>query len=280
MYYLIGIDGKEYGPVTAEVLQQWIIEGRADDTLRARPAEGTEWKSLKDFPEFAEVLAAKAPPPPPPVPVHIRGLAYAESILSQDYQLDIGACITRGWETLKANFWVALGGVLLVFLAELGLGLLTIQNRYLSTIVSFLLGGVFNGGLLYFFLKLVRGERTEVADAFSGFRLAFGPLMLAGVVTSIFILMGMFLLIIPGIYLSVAWVFTTLLVIDKKLDFGLAMELSRKMVTKHWWRVFVLILAMLVIAVAGFAALGVGIFIALPVAQGALVSAYEQIFSP
>ena len=42
------------------------------------------------------------------------------------------------------------------------------------------------------------------------------------------------LCILPGIYLGVAWIFTEALVIDKKLEFWPAMELSRKVVSRHW----------------------------------------------
>ncbi len=30
MYKIIGADGKEYGPVTAEQLKQWIADGRVN----------------------------------------------------------------------------------------------------------------------------------------------------------------------------------------------------------------------------------------------------------
>jgi hypothetical protein len=66
MYKIIGADGKEYGPVTVEMLRQWIAEGRANAQTRVR-AEGTsDWKSLSEFPELgAELTAAAAVPPTP-----------------------------------------------------------------------------------------------------------------------------------------------------------------------------------------------------------------------
>ncbi|MGO8674569.1 MAG: DUF4190 domain-containing protein [Limisphaerales bacterium] len=61
MYKLIGADGKEYGPITAEVLRQWIAEGRADARTRVIEDGGTEWKTLAETPELSGLLAA-APP--------------------------------------------------------------------------------------------------------------------------------------------------------------------------------------------------------------------------
>jgi hypothetical protein len=48
--------------------------------------------------------------------------------------------------------------------------------------------------------------------------------------------------IIPGIYLQVAWAFAIALVADKRLEFWGAMELSRKVVTRVWFRIFGLLL--------------------------------------
>lgn len=66
MYKIIGADGQEYGPVTPEQLRQWITEGRADAQTRAQTLGTTDWKSLKDFPEFAPLFAAPPPAPTPP----------------------------------------------------------------------------------------------------------------------------------------------------------------------------------------------------------------------
>ena len=53
MYKIIGADGKEYGPITAEQLRQWIAEGRANAQSKIRLEGTTEWKPLSEYPEFA-----------------------------------------------------------------------------------------------------------------------------------------------------------------------------------------------------------------------------------
>src|ERR1017187_9093753 len=74
MYRIVGKDGLQYGPVTAEQGRGWIAEHRATAQTLAQ-ADGTEeWKPLGLFPEFAADLkpppvSASAPPtitaPPP-----------------------------------------------------------------------------------------------------------------------------------------------------------------------------------------------------------------------
>ncbi len=70
MYKLIGADGKEYGPISAEIVRLWIAEGRANGLTRVLPENATEWKLLRDLPEFAASLpAGPAPGTPAPFPV-------------------------------------------------------------------------------------------------------------------------------------------------------------------------------------------------------------------
>ena len=68
----------------------------------------------------------------------------------------------------------------------------------LSTVYSILVSGAFTFGLTVFFLDLVREKKTDVGSVFSGFGYYFKTLGLY-VVRSVFILLWMLLLIVPGI---------------------------------------------------------------------------------
>jgi len=62
MFKIIGADGKEYGPISADQLKQWIAERRVDAQTRVLADGTTEWKPLGSLPEFA---SANRPGPPP-----------------------------------------------------------------------------------------------------------------------------------------------------------------------------------------------------------------------
>ncbi|MGO8839186.1 MAG: DUF4190 domain-containing protein [Limisphaerales bacterium] len=62
MYKIIGIDGREYGPVAAGQLRQWIAEGRANAQTQVLAPGAAAWKSLGALPEFAGYFAPPAPP--------------------------------------------------------------------------------------------------------------------------------------------------------------------------------------------------------------------------
>ncbi|MSU46593.1 MAG: RDD family protein [Lacunisphaera sp.] len=63
MFTIRGADGKEYGPVTADTVRQWIATGRANAQTGARREGGTDWKTLGDYPDFAA--------PPPAIPLRV-----------------------------------------------------------------------------------------------------------------------------------------------------------------------------------------------------------------
>ncbi len=65
MYKIIGADGKEYGPITTEVVRQWIAEGRANGATKVLLENTTEWKNLGEMAEFAAALNVAASPAPP-----------------------------------------------------------------------------------------------------------------------------------------------------------------------------------------------------------------------
>ncbi len=79
MYIIRGADQNQYGPVTADVLRQWMAERRVDAQTLARTEESSEWKPLGSFPELQTdppLLAALTPGRP-----ERNGLAVASLIL-------------------------------------------------------------------------------------------------------------------------------------------------------------------------------------------------------
>src|SRR6478609_2448985 len=61
MFKIIGVDGKEYGPVSLDQLRQWLAQARVNGDTKVKAEGDTEWQSLKALPELAE-LFAKPPP--------------------------------------------------------------------------------------------------------------------------------------------------------------------------------------------------------------------------
>ena len=65
MYKIIGADGQQYGPVSAEELRAWIAAGRANAHTMTQAEGSPDWKPLANYPEFSGV--ANMPPYAPPL---------------------------------------------------------------------------------------------------------------------------------------------------------------------------------------------------------------------
>ena len=274
MYKIIGADGREYGPVAADQLRQWIREGRANAQTKVQPEGSAAWSTLGEVPEFADTLrAVGATPSVPPVLGAVDPEALAAQILARDYTIDIGRCIGRGWELVKKDFWLLVGASFIGGLIAGGFGL-----PWVGAIIALFVGGPMMGGVYALYLKRIRGQPAMFGDAFLGFSVAFVPLMLARMVSVFLTGLGFLLCALPGIYLTVSWVFVLPLVIDKKLDFWPAMELSRRVVTKHWWLMLGFLIVCGLVVLAGLLACCVGVFVTMAIAQAALMYAYEDIF--
>lgn len=312
MFTIIGGDGKEYGPATVEQIRAWIGDGRANLDTQARRTGEDQWRRLGDYPEFSST-GEPQPPPTGSAPVPAAGptasstfAVDANDLIARATKLDIFGCIQRGWTSGRANFWPLLGVSILVGLCAAIAGSIPL----IGILSSLLLNGVFYGGLYFYCLKKVRGESTELGDAFSGFSVCFVPLMLTTLVSVVLTVLGFFLLILPGIYLVVAWFFAYLVVREKLLPFWDGMELTRRVVTAQWWRVFGLFLMLMLVSmafmivpgalflggslatqagptaagIAMFALGGIGLAIAvcvlIPFYTATLMHAYDDLFNP
>jgi hypothetical protein len=297
MYKIIGADQKEYGPISNEQLRRWVIEGRLNAQTQARAEGETEWKPLSEFAEFADVL--RTLPAASTSSASGSGGVPPEAVLSRDYSLDIGYCLARSWELIKRNFWPVVGISCLIMIISfainqvLGLASRPVfkdifqEHRATPGGIAIVLGTsllgspiytLLMGGLFKYYLKIIRAENATIGDAFSGFSPAAGQLILLGLVNGFLTTLAYMLCILPGIYVSVAWIFALPLVIDRNLPFWDAMELSRKMVTKHWFIVFAFLLVMGLVTMCGIFACCLGIFVTVPIASVAILYAYEDIF--
>jgi hypothetical protein len=233
MFTIIGADQKEYGPVTADEIRQWIKDGRADGRTLGKLDGTGEWKPLAAFAEFASLTAAAGAPPR-------IAPAYSNDpntpVLALEPNFVVGECLRNGWSLLMNNFGVLLGGTLLFWLIDL--------VRYLPyvNLIHVFIEGVLYGGLYMLFLKRLRGQPAKVGEVFSGFGMPFVQLLLVGFLTSLITGLAYFACVLPSIYFKIAWIFSLVLVIDKRLEFWTAMELSRRVVTRVWFKVFVLAL--------------------------------------
>lgn len=303
MYTIIGADGAEYGPVSEAQVRAWMQAGRADLHTRIRRSGETEWSTIADLPEFTGT--SHEPPPIPggraPLDEASSAAEIAEAIAARGGRIDIGNAYERAWAVLKEHFWPIVGVsfviVVLVGIAQqvlasaMGIKQMGASDdpveaaRALSSTflwampVLSVVHMLFVTGLQYYYLMHLRGEKPTLGDAFKGFTRTL-PIIGTGFVMLALISLGALVFILPGIYLAVAFSYAPLLVLDKGLPPLKALEVSRRLVSRQWFTLFGLLILYVLLMVAGFCALIIGVFVTLPLVRLAMVCAYEDLVNP
>jgi uncharacterized membrane protein len=113
-------------------------------------------------------------------------------------------------------------------------------------------------------------------DFFTGFKFMV-PVVLIWLVGQLLTGLGLLVLLIPGIYLMVAYSFSVLMAIFGGFDFWTAMEESRKLITVRWWKFFVFTLILIAINLAGALLYLLGLLVTIPVSFYATYVLFEEL---
>jgi uncharacterized membrane protein len=190
-------------------------------------------------------------------------------------ELKLGEYLKTGWQVFRQFPW---GFVLFALIYFIVLAIIS-YPRGIGWLAAAAIHEPLVAGFIIVSAKILQEKTPTFGDFFGGFQFRyFLPLVLLGVVSRVLITIGLILLVIPGLYLAVSYIFATLMVVDQRLDFWPAMEQSRKTVTPRWFSFFVFLLLLVLVNIAGILALGVGLLVSLPVSWCALVAAYADLF--
>jgi len=138
-------------------------------------------------------------------------------------------------------------------------------NQFIVTVFSMPVLMPLMAGIIMLAIEHSRGEEIDFKSIFNYYHLT-GKLALAGLLVYLLTLVGFMLLVLPGIYLSVAYIFTIPLVADRDMEVWDAMERSRKTVNKNWFKVFGLTFLLGLGMIVGILTLGIGLIWAVPLA--------------
>lgn len=181
---------------------------------------------------------------------------------------DIGSCLSEGWELYKRRPGLLTGATIIAALVNA-----IAEAVPFATLITYPLT---LAGLYIIVIRLDAGEDVRLANLLDGLP-KFLPLVLASLLMSLLITLGLLLLVLPGLYLAFAYGFTTLNIVDRDLDFWPAMEASRRTITAHFWTYLGFAIILLFIVLAGALALGVGVLVAIPVCIAAQYRFYRTL---
>ena len=198
-----------------------------------------------------------------------EGVNDFEDLINGDYQINISMWLHSGWDIFKKDIGTFIGFAVIA-------GICYVVINYIP-FAGLLIMYPFIAGFIIVSLMLFKNQTTEFKNYLWGFR-HFIPLFLFTIVSTVFILIGLILLIAPGIYLSIAYLFAPFLIVEKNIDFWPAMEISRKKVNKQFFGIFGFSIVIVLINAVGCLPFFLGLFITVPLTTCMTTAAYKDIF--
>ena len=176
----------------------------------------------------------------------------------------------KGWQLLWANFGIILlvwivsilisggGSIIFGLLQNTDSVGLSIYWSIASLLFTFLVAGPIEFGVIYFMIRVVRGENAEVKDIFEPFN-NYGNVLLAMILLAVIVVVGFIVLIIPGIIFCIRLYYAPYILVDKRTGAFEAIRESWLITRGHFWRIFLMALMAIPIVIGGLIALVVGI---------------------
>ena len=194
-----------------------------------------------------------------------------------EYDFTVMEVIKEAWEKTKGIKGPVWGGSLLI------IGLLLVINIIVGILMKMLGHGstssmaisyavqVTVSFALYPFIAgvMMMGVRRAV-DLPVSYKMVFGylqymvPIIVSSILVTILTFIGFAAFVIPGLYLSIAFLLTIPLIIDKDMGPWEAMMKSLKGITPKWFKVFAIYLIMIILYVLSMIPLFIGIIWTLP----------------
>lgn len=198
-----------------------------------------------------------------------------------------GGAYRNAWRQLWPHLFVlvAAGVVFMLFsvpsstlsnLADEAEGLTSVYLSLCAAAAYVLLNGPIGYGYAYIALKAARDDEAEIQDVVEGFR-DYPNVVVAHLLVSVAVGLGLFLLIVPGVIFACKLAFTPYLVMDRKMSAWDAMQESWRMTTGHAGTVFLIGLLAVPVVLAGLIALFVGVFVSLMLVALAFASLYDSV---
>lgn len=182
--------------------------------------------------------------------------------------------IKKGYDSISGNWLLSVAAVVVYSI---------ITSAFSNTLdgwgslLSLFLGGAMSVGLSFFFLNVIRKKEIKIEHIFEGFK-NYLPTLVAGILLTLAVGIGIVLLIVPGIILALGLSQTFYILADNpEMDGVSALKKSWEIMDGHKADYFLLILLFGLMAIGGILALVVGIFFVLPIIYAASAHFYEQL---
>lgn len=147
----------------------------------------------------------------------------------------------------------------------------------IALLYTFLAAPVFRYGSRMMFVQAVRKEKPDFETLIRGFMDNYLSIILANLLVTALVILGLFALIVPGIIIACRLAFVSYIVMDKKVDPIEAVEMSWRLTRGYGGTIFMIGFVAFFLIILGLMMLIVGIFPALIWINSAFATLYESV---
>ena len=194
-------------------------------------------------------------------------------IIESGVDFNINTILSKAWEMFQERALFHVGFMVIIVCVQAAF---TTYAESITPLYTIFIAPPLVSGFYMVANRQSQKEYVEFQNFFEGFRY-WWDLVVANLISSVLAVIGIILLIIPGVYLLVGYMFCLLFVIFGGFDFWTSMELSRKLVTTNWWKFFGFGLALLALNIVGILCLFVGLLVTIPVTYLAVYVLFEEL---
>jgi uncharacterized membrane protein len=151
--------------------------------------------------------------------------------------------------------------------------------KLLVKVASFFAGCVLELGLIAIALEFRDGRMPEFGDLFNRVPLVF-KYAAASILYSVLIVIGLFLFIVPGIYLAIRLLFFGYFIVDRGAGPIESFELSSELTSGVKLELFLFVVLLILVNVLGLLCLGVGVLASMPVSALAMAWVFRYLEGP
>ena len=232
--------------------------------------------------------------------------------LSRGYNFSINELLGESWRRTKGTKGLIIGGFVVFYAAIFalvnllslfltvvgvagiaGMGLLgdseAAGGMAVGALVAFFIGSIvlsfvatavcypLLAGVNMLGIRRAADQPLRFNEVFSHFGRTF-QVVVCVLLSTLLICVGYFLFVLPGIYLSIAYMLAIPLVVERGLSPWAALEASRKAISQHWFKVFGLLLVFGVLFMLSTLTLGIALIWVMPWLIVAIGVLYRTIF--
>ncbi|MBA4302505.1 hypothetical protein SAMN03080617_00988 [Algoriphagus alkaliphilus] len=196
-----------------------------------------------------------------------------EKLFRQFPEFSIQENLLKGWEMFKVQWLNTIAFSMMVFTIQ-GFSSYFLDNY--SLLVSIIISPPLTAGFFLVANRISRGVEVSFSNYFDGFSY-WGIVIVTSLISGILTFFGILALVIPGIYLAVAFMFGIPFALFSGLDFWTSLELSRKLITMNWWKFFGFVIVLIGFNILGFLCFFVGLLVTIPVSYFSIYSIFEEL---